>query len=230
MPAPPTGIDFVEIKAEDTGAYRGAVRPARLHLPRPAPQQAGHAVVGGRRPRHPQRAARPGPVAASGGGGVRRARRDRRPWPGRTSWAPAGLSADVRDRGRPARRSPPPTGPRSSCAEPSADTPAGWPSSSTAKRRDRVADHRSRPRQPGPAVAGLRRGDPVLHQRSGPDGRAGHRGRRAAGAGPQPGDADRRRRDPAAAQRGAAGAGRGGPAPAHRVRLHRVVALARSRP
>ena len=63
---------------------------------------------------------------------------------------------------------------------------------------------RDRPRQPGPAVAALRRGRPLLHQRPGPGAAAVRGGAEPQRTGPLPGDAHRRPGRAAGAEPGAA--------------------------
>ena len=187
------GYDFVEVRAADTEPRRGAARPARLHVPRPAPQQGGPAVDPGRGAGRPQRAARRAarprwPRSASRsptptrrpptrGAAAGAARPPHGRTPARRSCAAftapdgtevflgrrAGLGRREFDGGRPARPRPARLSPRS--------TTSTWSSrgSTTTRRCCSTA-----------ACSSL--------ETAGVD-----RGRRPGGAGPQPGDAlDRR--------------------------------------
>ena len=96
--AQPVGFDFVEVRGRGHRRGRRPAGPARLHVPRPAPQQGRAAVDRGPGPGGLQRAARAGPVADAGRRGVRGGGRRPCPRPGR-----------ARSRRRPSTAAPSPT-------------------------------------------------------------------------------------------------------------------------
>ena len=119
---------------------------------------------------------------------------------GRRAEGAEGPPPDVRRRARARGRRRPGRDRDLLCAVPPAARPPGWRSSSAADA-GRRADHRGGSRQSRPALAELRRGGAVLHQRARAGRRRDHRDRRSPRSGPQPGDEDRRRQDPVATQR-----------------------------
>ncbi len=109
--------------------------PARLHLPRPPPQQAGPALDPGQRPRRVQRAAGPRLGADAGGRRLRGRRPGRVRSPRPPSRGAGGLPSYA---GRASRTSPPSgrrTGPRSSSPASRPATPRGCRSSRAATYR-----------------------------------------------------------------------------------------------
>ena len=177
--AEPAGFDFVEVKAEDTERGRGAARPARLHVPaagtaarrsgcgpraRPASslneQQAP--ATAPRWPRSATRSPTPRPPPHARSGCWRRASTG-----GRT----------------PARRScaavAAPDGTEVFLAARRADDLGRRVRAAAGRRRGTRGVTGDRPRQPGPAVAALRRGGAVLQPRARPGDPGVDRGGRA---------------------------------------------------
>ena len=196
--AEPAGFNFAEVKAADTAGTGNPAGPARLRVQRPPPHQGRAAVDHGPRPGDHQRTGprspRPGAPAIAALGlrrrlpgdclrprpaaqGARRAAQE----PGQRGGVPglrrAGLHRDLPVPGQPGRHR---RLDRTNLAR-------AWSPSGPAAR----ARCRDRPREPRPAVAALRRGRALLHQRPGPGTAAVRGGGQPQRAGPLPGHADR---------------------------------------
>ena len=218
---PPTGFDFVELKAEDTSEVEVLLgqlgfTPRGRHRTKPVSLWvAGDARV----VLNEQQGARSGPTR-------RRRRiagaRRRRHLPAlRRSDGTGRVPADLRRRatfrcGDGSRRDRVLLGHRDS----------RWTDLGERIRKRLNGTHAEldpdhRPRQPDPAVADRRGRGVVPDERVRPRRRSADRGAGAVRAGAQPGVADPRRRHPDPAQCGTARAGREEPAAARRVRLHR---------
>ena len=141
--APPSGIDFVELKAEDTGALEELFGQLSFGFRGRHRTQTRHAVVGRGRPGHPQRAARPRPAAAPGRDRVHGARGEGVPRPRPGAGRAAGVSPHLRHRGR--ARGGPFAGRHRDLPRRTERRVVGLGRGVRARRAgDRIADHRCR--------------------------------------------------------------------------------------
>ena len=191
-PRQPAGYRLRRGQGRRRRAGGGAARPARLRVRRPAPQQAGSGCG-------PQGDARVVVQRAAG-------RRDEAArWPRSATRSPTPTAGRVRARAACWRRA---VHRRTYAGEEElrggrrsgrhrglpGGRRAGWDGWSRRVRARRGAATgpgvtSDRPRQPGPALAALRRGGAVLQPRAGAGDPVVDRGRRTRRAGPQPGDA-----------------------------------------